>query len=343
MDATTEIPSPTYWTWLLRGLGLLLLTALGACGGTPAAAPLVPMVLERSIPLPGVAGRIDHLALDEAGGRLFVAALGQGAVEVVDLRAGRVVAELRGQAEPQGVAWLPDRQELWVASGDGRLGVYAGARLTRAALLTLGEDADNIRRDPRGGPVLVGYGDGALAMLDPVEREVIRTLALPGHPESFRLSGGRAYVNVPDAQRIAVVDLDSGAPLAAWPNGLARWNFPMALDPDQQVLAVVFRLPASLRLLDPASGATLLSAATCGDADDLFFDPPRRRLYVVCGSGAVDVFQASGRADYRRLGRIQTRAGARTGLFSQASDRLYIAARATQGQPAAILVFRPSS
>jgi DNA-binding beta-propeller fold protein YncE len=326
-----------------KGLALLLASAL-VCGGgaSPSPPSRPPLVLERSIPLPDVRGRIDHLAIDPAGGRLFVAALGADRVEVVDLRQGRRLTEIAGQSAPQGLAWLADRRQLVVASADGQVGFYGGDPLKPLGVMRLGDDADNVRLAPGDGRPVVGYGAGALAVLDPATRTPVATIKLPGHPESFRFDGGLAYVNVPDAARIIVADLASGREIAAWPTPGARWNFAMALDAPRRLLAVVFRLPAKLRLIDLASGRTVADLATCGDVDDLFFDSPRRRIYAVCGSGAVDVFQATTGADYTRIGRMTTRAGARTGLFAPETDRLYVAARAADGEPATILVYRPS-
>lgn len=323
----------------LPALAMLLSAAL--TGGATAAGPPPLLTLEGTIALPGVTGRIDHLAVDLAGRRLFVAALGSNRVEVVDLRQGRRVQEIAGQSEPQGLAWLPDRRELVVASGDGRVGFYGGDPLKPLAMLKLGDDADNVRVLADGRPV-VGYGAGALAILDAGRRAVATTVTLPGHPESFRIDGARAYVNVPDAARIVVADLAAGRLVADWPTPGARFNFPMALDAPQNLLAVVFRLPARLRLIEASSGRTLATLPTCGDADDLFFDLPRRRLYIMCGSGHVDIFQAAGGADYRPLGRVGTRSGARTGIFVPEQDRLYVAARANGADPAQILIYRPT-
>lgn len=322
---------------------LILLAALGACSDAKGAgAQHDILVLERTIPLPGVVGRIDHLAIDLTGRRLFVAALGNNSVEVIDLRTGARVTQIRGQSEPQGLAWLADRRELVVASGDGNVGFYDGVTLRRAGLLKLGDDADNVRIEPATGRPVVGFGNGALATIDAARRTVVATARLPAHPESFRIDAGRAFVNIPDARQTAVVNLASGAVTATWPTSRPRWNFPMAMDKAQGVLAVADRLPARLRVLDMASGRAVLETTTCGDSDDLFFDDRRRRLYVICGGGAVDVFEGARGASYVRLARIPTRKGARTGLFVPEDDRLYVAARAVGAQPAAILVFRPA-
>src|SRR5260370_1698463 len=112
--------------------------------------------LEKEIPLPGVEGRIDHFSADEAGQRLFVAALGNGSVEVVDLRKGERTAEIKGLREPQGLYYDSKTGRLYVATGgDGRLRGYDGKTLALQETQELGEDADNVRYDQEAGDVWV--------------------------------------------------------------------------------------------------------------------------------------------------------------------------------------------
>lgn len=318
---------------------LLALTPAAGCQAAPRAAPLV---LERTLPLAGVGGRIDHLAVDAKGRRLFVAELGAGSVEAVDLASGKVLGRISGLREPQGLAFLPDRDELAVASGgDGSLRFFRADDLAPLAVLALGSDADDVRLEPLTGRLVVGFGSGGLAVIDPATRQVVRTVSLPAHPEGFEISHGLAYVNLPDAGAIAVVDLAAGRRVATWPSRWPRFNFPMALAPDGAAIAVAYRLPAQVTILDRADGARRQALGACGDADDLFFDAKRRRLYVVCGAGAVDVFEA-GDGRYARAARVASRPGARTGLFAPQLDRLFVAARAAPGRDAAVLVFRPA-
>jgi hypothetical protein len=84
----------------------------------------------------------------------------------------------------------------------------------------------------------------------------------------------------------------------------------------------------------------IASLEICGDADDVFVDAKRRRVYVSCGEGYIDVLDSE-RSAYRRIARIATVAGARTSLFVPELDRLMLAVRASSGEPAAIWVFRP--
>jgi DNA-binding beta-propeller fold protein YncE len=303
----------------------------------------VQLTLERTIPLPNVSGRIDHLAIDVSHQRLFVAELGNGSVDVVDLLSGQT-RRIGGLKEPQGLAYLPDRNELVVASaGDGTVRFFDATSLKLMGSVSLGDDADNVRVDPKTGQVVVGYGSGALVILDPVRHAIVRTIALGAHPEGFQIDGeGRkAFVNVPDAHKIVVADLDSGQALASW-RAAHLANFPMALGQGSQVVGIVYRIPSRLTLFDAATGTAKADLLTCDDADDLFFDDKRRRIYVSCGSGAIDVFEQAG-GNYVASAHIETRPGARTSLFVPALDRLFVAARAGSGaQDAALLVYRPA-
>lgn len=326
---------------LLKALLVMAALVPAACAPRSASGQAAPLVLERTIPLPDVKGRIDHLALDPAHGKLFVAALGNGTVEAVDLNTGRVAGRIAGLAEPQGLAFLPDRQELVVASGgDGSVRFYRAADLAPAGQAALGDDADNLRLDPASGRLVAGYGGGGLAVIDPATRAVVSRAPLPAHPEGFQLEGSRAYVNLPGAGAIGVADLAAGKLVARWPNRGRQANFPLALDNAAGEIGVVYRLPARLVVFDRRTGAERQALATCGDADDLFFDARRRRIYVACGSGEVEVFER-GAARLTPLARILTSKGARTALFSPDLDRLFVAARADGGRPAAILVLRP--
>jgi len=322
--------------WMLAG------AALNSCGARAVApGPAAPLSIESVIPLPGVNGRIDHLAFDPKRQRLFVAEIANGSVDAVDLQTGSR-SRIGGLREPQGVAWLGPTQQLAVASGDGTVKFFAGADLRQSASLTLGDDADDVRVDPATGDLIVGYGTGALATIDPRTHRITGRLALPAHPEGFSVTGDRAWINVPDAGLIVAAKLREGATLASWRTGLRRLNFPIALEPGANLLAVGFRLPAALVLIDASSGEIRQSLGTCGDTDDLYFDQRRGRLYVVCGSGKVDVFRRSGDR-YAREARVISRPGARTVLFDPASERLFVAAPAGDGKPAAILVLRTSA
>ena len=327
---------------LRRAVVVVAVALLAAPGfrASTATAQTGALALEAKIPLGDVDGRIDHLAVDVAGQRLFVAELGNDSVGVVDLDARKVVHRIGRLSTPQGVGYLPSLDLLLVANaGDGSLRLYDGARYGEAGRLDLGADADNVRIDAGVNRVLVGYGAGAIAMIDPASRRKVVDVPLPAHPESFQHDPGthRIYVNLPGARAIAVID-PATRKAATWPMP-AGGNFPMALRPAAQQVVVVFRQPAQLGVFAMADGASVAAAEACGDADDVFADDRRERIYVSCGDGFLDVFDTR---DFRRIARIRTVAGARTSLFVPELDRLFVAVRANGAEPAAIWVYRPS-
>jgi hypothetical protein len=324
--------------FLLRNIAFLvaLPTAVSASAEAPG-----PLRLEKEIPLPGVEGRIDHCSADETGQRLFVAALGNGSVEIVDLRKAERTAEIKGLEEPQGLYYDSKSDRLYVATGgDGRLRGYDGKSLTLQETLEFGDDADNVRYDGRTGDIWVGYGSGGIGIVNSAGQK-IGSITLGSHPESFQFEekGDQVFVNVPKQLGVALVDRKKRVVLAKWGLGVSFANYPMALDSANQRLFVGCRLPAQLVVLDTASGRTVNTLPTVGDTDDIFYDATRRLLFVIGGEGAVEILRQRDPDHYERAGRITTAPGARTGFFSPTSRRLYVAVPHRGSQAAKILVY----
>jgi DNA-binding beta-propeller fold protein YncE len=329
-----------YFRALLAATGLVALIAGQADAEQASSSPLQ---LELKIFLSDVQGRIDHLAIDLSRKRLFVAELGNGTVDVVDLEGHQVVHTIEGLKEPQGLAYVASTDTLLVANaGDGSVRLFRGSDYEPAGRIDLGDDADNIRVDAASNHVFVGYGNGALTTIDLATNGKIADIQLQAHPESFQLarSTRRIFVNIPKAREIAVIDRFAGKQTASWPveNGS---NFPMALDEKSERVLVSFRNPAQLGVFSVRDGNTVATIDACGDADDLFVDEKRQRVYLSCGDGYVDVFEPED-GSYHRTAHIPTISGARTSLFVPDIDRLFVAARANPGEPAAIWVFRPT-
>ena len=297
--------------------------------------------LEAKILIGNVNGRIDHMAVDLARHRLFIAELGNDTVGVVDLEAKKVVHRVSGLKEPQGVAYVQSNDSLYVANGgDGSVGIYRGSDYSPAGRIELGADADNIRVDIASGQLFVGYGKGAIGVIDLRSNSKIKAFALKAHPESIQLdpAKGRLFVNLPNTRSIAVVDAGTGQERATWPLRHGG-NFPMALDHERQLALVVFRNPAKFAAFNLDTGGLVAEVDTCGDADDVFVDDKRKLVYITCGAGFIDVLKADD-PKYSRIAKIPTVAGARTGLFISEMGRLMLAVRAQIGEPAAIWVYR---
>jgi DNA-binding beta-propeller fold protein YncE len=320
-------------------IGVVLLSI---CGVIPVEAPSTPPLrLEKTIELPDVQGRIDHLSIDLKTHRLFMAALGNDTVEVIDLRAGKRVQTIRGLAEPQGILFVPDVNRVFVANGkDGSLRLFDGTSLTAVKAVSFGDDADNLRLDPTTGRIWVGYGAGALGAVA-ANGAKVADIPLGAHPESFQLerTGSRIFVNLPDARKVGVVDRKKSAVTASWRTGDASANFPMALDEPNKRLFVVCRTPARLLVLNTDSGAIVAALPTVGDSDDIFYDQTARRLYVSGGEGAIVVYQQDDADHYRQTARIETVKGARTSFFSPELGRLFLAVRREGQTPAALWIY----
>ncbi|TMH43113.1 MAG: hypothetical protein E6H56_03905 [Betaproteobacteria bacterium] len=296
-----------------------------------------------TIDLPSVKGRIDHFGVDLKRQRLFVAALGNDTLEVVDLKPGRRERSLGGFGEPQGVLYLPEFNRIFVANGSAnRVDILDGTSLTRIKAVEGLNDADNVRYDAGERTVYVGYGNGALRALDPATGDSSGDIRLAGHPESFQLEarGTRIFVNVPPAPHIAVVDRTKRAVVATWDVPGAESNYPMALDESGRRLFVGARKPAVLLVYDIDSGKVVAKQAIGGDTDDIFFDPKRKRLYVICGAGRIDIVRQDDPDHYSMESTVRTAPRARTGLFVPEEGQLYVAAPAIGTSPARLLTYR---
>ena len=282
----------------------------------------------QTIPLPNVEGRIDHMAVDVKGQRLFIAALGNNSVEILDLNAGKHFKSIPGLHEPQGVGFISEFNKIFIANGKtGACDILDGSSFERIKSVKFPDDADNIRYDANGQRVYVGYGNGGLGIIDAKNSDHIGDIRLDAHPESFQLekSGPRIFVNLPDSKKIAVVNRETRAVITTWAKTNATANFPMALDETHHRLFVGFRKPAKVSVFDTDSGKVIANLDSAGDADDIFYDNSRRRIYIAGGDGFLSIFQQLDLEHYQPLTKIPTASGARTALFVPEFNRLYLA------------------
>jgi hypothetical protein len=295
-----------------------------------------PLILKNSIALPGVEGRFDHGAIDEATHRLFFSALGNDTLEVVDVMGGKRLHTIKGLKKPTGVLFLTDLNLLVVANGDdGTCRFYDGTSYAERGRVIELDDADNLRFDAKANLVYVGYGEGALGVIDPTKRKLTGIIVLERHPESFHLEeeGPRIFVNIPGAKQIAVVDRTAKKVVETWPIEDVRANFPMALAEKQNRLFIGCRQPAQLLAFDTQTGQRIAQTPMSGDVDDLFFEASTNRLLASCGQGFIDVFRFETPSTLKRLHQFPTAVGARTAFFSPKLGLFFLAVshRAMQG------------
>jgi YVTN family beta-propeller protein len=294
-----------------------------------------------AIPLEGVEGRIDHLGLDAKHRRLFVAALGNNTVEVIDLATGKVTQQIKNLRAPQGIGFAPESDRLAVANDeDGSFRLFDGTSQQTAAI-DLRDDADNVRYDVSSRRFWVGYGVGGLAAIDPTSGKLVARVKLKAHPESFQLEtkGKRIFVNVPGANQVAVVNRETGKVIGKFAVTEASANFPMALDEADHRLFIGCRHPATLLVLDTATGRTIAALDIVGDTDDVFYDANYKRIYVSGGDGRITVISRATADTYEVSGQIVTATGARTSFLVPETGRFYVAVPRRGAQKAELRVF----
>jgi hypothetical protein len=335
---------------LIGGLSLVVLGILSSYSSKKAVAQnstreLLPLQLEEQIPVPSVAGRIDHFSADAKRKRLFVSALGNNSLEVIDVFAGRVVHSIKGLAQPQGPLYVPAVDKLYVANAeDGKVRVYDGATYTLRKAIDFGKDPDNMRYDEVSKRVYVGFGedDGGIAMIDPrTDERVGDVYKTEGHPESFQVEGkgDHIFANVPDAGNVVESIDKKTAAVTKWPLKDLRANYAMALNEEDHRLFTITRKTPMMVVLDTQTGKEVARLRAAGECDDVFFDATRKRIYVIGGEGIISVFQQNDPDHYELVANVPSAVGVRTGYFFAKRDRFYVAVPAKGNEPAQVWTF----
>ena len=307
-----------------------------------AAQSTTPLKLAQTIALDGVEGRIDHFAFDVRGERLFVCALGNNTVEVVDLRKGVRVHSITGLGAPQGIAYIPELDRIFVANDKGGIcKIYDAKSYQNVDEIDFKDDADNVRYDDSSKRLYVGFGTGGIGVISAPESKTVGSIKLSAHPEAFVLEkqGKRIFVNVPNSRHVAVIDRDKGEVTARWQTDLAFGNFPMALDEANHRLFVGCRVPSKMVVLNTESGDVVAKIDISGDPDDVFYDSKRHRIYAICGAGKIDVVEQTDANTYKAFAKIDTAKGARTGLFVPERETLFVAVPHRGSQQAEICCY----
>jgi DNA-binding beta-propeller fold protein YncE len=302
--------------------------------------------LTEAISLPGVQGRFDHFSFDRQN-QLFVAALGNNTLEVIDISARTRAHTITGIPNPQGVVYAPETKKLFVASSKGKLYIYDGVSYALIKEIDFHGDVDNLRYDAANRRVYVGYGDdetGAIGTIDATTNERLEEeYKLGSHPESFQLetAGPNIYVNLPELKQIAVINRSTRA-ISRWPLTLEH-NFPMALDEADHRLFVATHEPARLAIFDTNSGHLVATLPCVQDADDLYYDLARKRIYAPGGEGYISVYQQKDAGHFELLAKVPSALGARTaGYFGKGRkgfDRFFLAVPARADHGAEIWIY----
>ena len=328
---------------------------LGLLAGFSASAQQ-PLALVQTIEMPEVpAGPYaDHMALDVEGRRLFTTPQANKAIDVLDLAAGKVLRTIKGFGNPHAILYRRDRNRLFVTDGDGALRIFDATAYREIKSIKLEVDADGIGYDPKSGYLYVSNGGAEagkeyslISIIDTAREAKIGDVRIeaPGleamvvDPATDRL-----YVNLPEKDAIAVVDLETRAVIAMWPITRSRRNEAFALDAEHHWLYVGCNdgdVRGSIVVIDTRTGKELQRLPIGSWVDSMFYDAPRHRIYASAGVGEVFTYERQPDGSHRALGPVDTAVMARTALFSPELDRLFVTVPHLGWTTAKVLVFKP--
>lgn len=305
-----------------------------------------PATLEllQTIPLKGAPGRLDHVAIDRTHARLFVANLSNNSLDIVDLKAGKLIKQILDQKKIQGIAYSPELDRIYVGNGTaGTCNVFDGREYQLLKSIPL-PGADNVRYLAGRGLIYVGHAEKKLTAFDAETYEIKATIELPGRPEGFQLETKRPrlYMNTVDPTRLVMVDTDKNELQHSYRLKLADRAYPLAVDEANHRLFLGCRDKPSVVVLNSETGEEVTSIAIPADIDDLFFDAKNKRLYASCGAGSLAVLRQRDADHYETLETMPTTKLARTCFFDPAGERLYLLVPRQEGEEGpSIRVYRP--
>jgi DNA-binding beta-propeller fold protein YncE len=266
----------------MRKLFVIALAVLASWNVETRAQDRVPLRLVQTIPMPNVKGRIDHMDVDVQGKRLFVAGLENGSVEVVDLQAGKWLKSIPGFNKPQGIAYVPSINKVFVASGDdGMVRVFRGDTLDLLDAIKLDLGPNRVAYDPHTQLLYVGYGGkdagkdyGEVGIIDAKTNSHLGDVKIEAHPSELLLdqAGKTLFVFMSAASKIQVVDTKKREVVSTWPVSSKR-NGDGALDEKTNRIFIGTRTPPEMIAMDSRTGKEVVNLPTVEGMDGAYFDP----------------------------------------------------------------------
>jgi hypothetical protein len=292
-----------------------------------------PLKRVATIELKGAAGALDHLFVDGNEARLFLANTTNNSLEVVDVKAGKLLKQISEQKQIRGVVYVPSLNRIFVGNGGGLCNVIDGTDYSLVKSLPV-KGADSVRYDPRTNHVFVASGK-SLAVIDAKTLELLPSIELPGVTHGLQLTAKqpRLFVNTGPPSQVAVVDTDKNKVVANYLLGADDKGIaPMALDEQNKRIFVGIRMKPRLIVLDLDTGKEVARVPIPDGADDMFFDAKAKRIYVSCGVGFVAVIRQVDADRYESVADVPTIKGAKTSCYDPDAHRLYLAVPRQKGK-----------
>lgn len=305
-----------------------------------------PLKLIQTIPLAGVDGALDHMAIDIQRHRLFVPAEQHGTIEVLDLKNGRRIRTISEARWPSTVIYHRDSDQIFVSDrADGTCKVFSGETYELAKTIKLAVGADNAAYDPTSHHLYIatagrhaGLPYTLIAIVNTLTGQHLGDIQVDSanvQAMTFDSSGPRMYADLADLSKVAVIDREKRAVLTTWPTTpQCQRPYAMALDSTHHRLFVGCRMfatqaewwqPGKMLVLDTDSGKPVVTLDAGGGADEMFFDPAAQRIYSQGYEGIADVWKELNADHYESIGRIQGGVHGKTSLLVPELNRYYVA------------------
>ena len=295
--------------------------------------------------LPGISGDVDHLAIDTAGQRLFLAAEDNGTLRVIDLKTGKLERTVKGFHTPHSILFLPDQNELYVTDGSKAVQVLDSTTFQVKKAIPTTPGADSIGVD-RANHLLFAVSGGkdvsmtrsVISVIDTNSGKLLKEIPIDSaHAEAMALekSGSKLYINITDKNYLAVFDRNTGKMISQWHIAEAKQNAPIAFDEANKRLFIVCRDPGKLVVVDSTDGHSIASFPTGARADEVVFDPMHHRIYVASGEGKIYPYEEVDADHYKALDPVESASGAKTAALYPDCSRLFVAVSPGEGKTGA--------
>jgi DNA-binding beta-propeller fold protein YncE len=294
------------------------------------AAPPEMLVLTQTIPSKGVAGKLDHLAVDSRGERLFLANKPNNTLDIIDLKAGKLIRQIADQGKVSGVTYAADVDMIYVGNGAGVCNGFNGKDY-QPVFSVPAANADNVHYHSGNKLVYVGQ-DEILSGLDAQTGAVKASINLPGAIHGFKIDkkAGKIYAVLTKPNLIAVIDVANHEIIDKFPLTLSDAGSPIAQDAENGLLFVGCpKQKPMIVAIDTKTGKEVASVEIPAGIDDLHFDSKRNRLYASCSASVLAVIEKQGEK-YEVVARLETPKDSRTCTWK--SGKLYLGVPRQEGK-----------
>lgn len=276
----------------------------------------------------GGAGGWDYVLVDARNNRFFVTR--QTHTQVFSTETGKVIADIPGQNHSHGTAIVPaaNRGFITDGGGEGSIVVFDLSSYKVLGQIHTMPDSDGIIYDRSANLILAVSGDEHTLMTFSPDIDIasgkVTKIDLGGKPEYLASDGSKAYVNLPEENLVAVVDLQSNKVIARWPVAPGGENTGMAIDRRNHLIFLGCRNPQKLIVMSTEDGK-IVAALPIGTTNDAV-KFAAGQAFASCGGNGELVVASEKNGKWQVDQVVKTAEGARTMDIDRRTHTIFLAA-----------------